>query len=248
MMGIITQQSAFAQTIINTEKLQSYAKPGWFAGLQSDVNLERGNSEVFEIAGQSIIGYQQTHHAIKLLSGLKYLTEDQNSITSRNFLQVRYNYILNPTYRTFSFYQYQHNKSLILKSRQIVGAGLRRKFGSKDLPTFHLGMGLMYENEMLNKSKLLPGESSSLNRLRVDAIGFFNYSITSNTTLTNSTYYQPAVSDFGDFRLFDEMSLNVAINKYAELNLSFLWRYDHQPPGTLKKYDINITSGIGIHI
>lgn len=247
-MGITTLQNAYSQTIINTEKLQSYAKPGWFAGLQSDINLERGNSEVFEISGQSIIGYQQTHHAVKLLSGFKYLTENQNSITSRNFLQVRYNYIFNSAYRTFTFYQYQHNKSLILNSRQIIGAGLRRKFGSKDLPTFHLGMGLMYENERLNRSKLLPGETSNLNALRIDAIGYFTYGITSNTTLINSTYYQPAVSDFGDFRLFDEMSLSVAINKYAELNLSFLWRYDHQPPGTLKKYDINITTGIGIHI
>ncbi|PAU94809.1 hypothetical protein CK503_04875 [Aliifodinibius salipaludis] len=245
---LLQTPKAQSQTIVNVEKLQAQAKPGWFAGLSADFDLEKGNSEVLEIEGQSIIGYEQRRHAIKLFTGLRFLSEDQNTITSRSFLQLRYNYIFNNRYRTFSFYQYQQNKDLILKSRQLIGAGLRRKFGTAETLDLHLGAGLMYEDEKLDEEQLFPDEASNTNVLRLNAIAFFSHQIGTNSTLLNSTYYQPAVSDFSDFRLLNEMSLEVAIKEYLDLTFSFVWRYDNNPPQILKKSDINITSGLTIHL
>ncbi|WP_441000502.1 DUF481 domain-containing protein [Fodinibius sp. SL11] len=216
--------------------------------MSADFDLEKGNSEVLEIEGQSIIGYEQRRHAIKLFTGLRFLSEDENTITSKSFLQLRYNYIFNSRYRTFSFYQYQQNKDLILKSRQLIGAGLRRKFGTADSPDVNLGLGLMYENEKLDREQLFADKDANTNMLRLNTVGFFSYEIGRNSTLLNSTYYQPAISDFSDFRLLNEMSLEVAINEYLDLGLSFVWRYDNKPPRGLKKSDINITSGLTIHL
>jgi hypothetical protein len=45
-------QTAQSQAIVNIEKLQGHNKPGWFAGLTADLDLEKGNSEVLEVEGQ----------------------------------------------------------------------------------------------------------------------------------------------------------------------------------------------------
>ncbi len=245
---LLILQTARAQTIINTEKLQKNAKMGWFGGLNANVDLERGNSNLLEITGNSIIGYEQKRYAIKLFSGLKFLRENKNTVTSRRYAQLRFNYIFNSRYRTFTFYQYQHNKNLILNSRQLVGAGLRRSFGTGGKTIFDLGLGLMYENEKLDAAQLQPFESATENTFRFDILGFLSYEINSNSTLMDAVYFQPSVTNPGNFRLLNDLSLEVAITHYLGLTLSFIWRHDSDPPQVLKKSDIQVTSGISLKI
>lgn len=237
-----------SQTIVNIEKLQADAKAGWFAGLTTDFELEKGNSEVLELDGQSIVGYEHRRHAVKLFSGVNFLSEGSNAVTARSFIQLRYNYIFNSRYRTFTFYQYQKNKELILNRRQLIGVGLRRTFSVPESPELHMGAGLMYENERRDPEKLFPSEPSDIQLIRMNTLVFFSTGIGSNSSLLNSTYYQPALTNFGDFRLLNEASLEVAVKEYLDLNVSFVWRYDNRPPRVLKKYDIHITSGFSLHL
>ena len=106
----------------------------------------------------------------------------------------------------------------------------------------------MYENEKLDAEQLLPFESSTENTLRFNTLGFLSYEISSNSTLLNSVYFQPSVSELGDFRLLNEMSLELAINNHLALNLSFVWRHDSEPPQVLEKSDIQLITGISLKL
>ena len=72
------------------------------------------------------------------------------------------------------------------------------------------------------------------------------YQYKSYISFLNAMYLQPDVNDLKDFRFFNELSVLFKINKYLQLNISSVWRYDSHPPLNLEKNDISIMTGIVI--
>ena len=60
----------------------------------------------------------------------------------------------------------------------------------------------------------------------------------------STTYYQPAVDDFNDFRVLEEATLSVKMTDNLALNLSLNLSHDSKPPQAVKKTDTTYSTGI----
>lgn len=235
-----------SQTIVNTEKLLNIAKKGGTAGVELNFDYEQGNSDIVEINGKSLLGYGNETQSMRLMAGLRYLSKDKNRLIYRNFIHLRHNYNFTESIRSFSFYQLQRNNSLLLKRRQLLGAGFRKVFKFADSLKFDVGSGLMYENEILSQADTVNNESKDQSTYRMTNIVTFFYLMKPYLSILNALYFQPNVSDFGDYRLLNELSFLFAISKNLKLDISAIWRHDSHPPLGLKRNDISIQTGIVI--
>jgi len=60
----------------------------------------------------------------------------------------------------------------------------------------------------------------------------------------STTYYQPAVDDFGDYRLLEDAALSVKMTDSLSLKVSLNLAHDSQPPQDVKKTDTTYSTGI----
>ncbi len=102
----------------------------------------------------------------------------------------------------------------------------------------------MYEMEKLHNPDTLNNEKANQSYYRMANIMSIIYQLKSYMAIVNALYFQPDISNFGDFRIFNELSLTILITKYLQLNISSIWRHDSQPPLNLKRNDVNIQTGI----
>jgi hypothetical protein len=232
------------QIIVNTEKLANQAGKGLNAGLEFNFDYEQGNSDVIEFNGKALVGTGNDKQSIKLLTGLRYLSEDNNELIYRNFIHLRHNYNFTTSVRSFSFYQLQRNNSLLLKRRQLFGAGIRKVIQFADSLKIDVGSGLIYEMEKLNSPDTINNEKASQSCYRMANIMSIVYQLKSYMFMVDAVYFQPDINNFKDFRFFNELSFTFVITKYLNFNVSTVWRHDSRPPLNLKRNDINIETGI----
>ena len=238
--------SLFSQTIVNTEKLASQAEKGYNAGLEFNFDVEQGNSDLIELDGKTLLGYGNDRHLINFMTGLRYLSENENELIYRNFIHLRHNFYFTKTIRSFSFYQLQRNNSLLMKRRQLIGIGVRKVARIIDSLKIDMGSGIMYEMEKLNQPDTVNNEKANQTGYRMANIISLVYQTQSHISILNTIYLQPNLQDFADFRFFNELSISFSINKYLKLNVSSVWRHDSRPPLNLKRNDFNIQTGIVI--
>lgn len=236
--------SLFSQTIVNTEKLAAQTEKGLNAGLEFNFDFEQGNSDLIELDGKTLLGYGGDMQSIKFMTGVRYLSEDNNELIYRNFIHLRHNYYLTKNIRSFTFYQLQKNNSLLMKRRQLYGTGLRKELTVADSLKIDAGSGLMYEIEKLSHPDTINNEKAYQTVYRMANIISLTYQTESNIFILNTIYFQPDIQDFSDFRFFNELSISFTINKYMKLNVSSVWRHDSRPPLNLKRNDFNIQTGI----
>lgn len=134
------------------------------------------------------------------------------------------------------FGQADYNKQRHLLSRELGGMGGRFKiYTSTDLK-LRLGIGAMYENE---KYDLPPNAKHTLHSQLVRSTNYLGMQIELNKTshLTSTTYYQPAYSNVSDYRILSESTLTIDLGQYLDLNITFTFRRDNNPPDDTKPTD-----------
>jgi hypothetical protein len=233
-----------AEIIINDEHLLLHAKDGFFTSLDLDIDFESGNTYYLETEILGILGYCKRPHQISFFVGIDNLIEKEEEDIIRNYGQIRYNYIFNERWQTFSFYQIQNNSSQILKQRQLLGTGIRYRSPIVDSSHIDLGTGLMLEKDNLDITKLPSGYESEIRSLRmVNFISAFHH-FSKTVKIINTLHFQPNVRSLKDFRAFNETTNIIQLSKHLEMNISLIWMYDNQPPRTIGKHDLQMDVGI----
>lgn len=88
----------------------------------------------------------------------------------------------------------------------------------------------MYENEQLSDSL------SSINRIpRLASYLSFSWDILNNARLNSISYYQPAFTKLGNFRMSMETNLEIKITGSLALKVGIQTNYDSKPPEDVQK-------------
>ena len=241
---ILFCRCAWAQTIINVEKLQAYTKEGFYFGCMASLELEKGNSDVLEIEEVSVIGYHSKKHWIKLFTGMEFLSGGDDDLIKRIAGQLRYNYLFSPICRLFLFYQLQHNQLVLLERRQLIGSGIRKTFKLSNSTSLDVGSGIMYEKERLDVKKIAVHDDPTSECFRLTNLIFIKGVLSPSLSLINVSYFQPRVNRLVDFRFFDEISLVLKVSQGLSINCSIVYRYDNRPPSSVKRYDVSLKNGL----
>jgi hypothetical protein len=237
-----------AQVILNTERFQLTDVDGFHAGADLSGSLQRGNTELLDVSTSGIVGYRTDSHWIRAIFGGKYLSDDDRSILDQQYLQLRYSWLISPQWRTFHFVQMQKNESLRLRSRWLLGSGIRRSFVASEHTRVDLGTGVMAEWERLDPDRVAPEDDTSLDALRMANLAVITRTFESGARLVNIFYLQPDLSDFSDTRILNDLGLTFPVVTGVNARMSLEWRRDTRPPSVLERDDLSIGMGLGISV
>ncbi len=243
-----TPDPAQGQVILNTERFQIEDVDGAHLGADFSASLQRGNTELLNVSSSGIVGYRHLRHWPRLIFGGQFLRDEERSLLDQQFAQLRYSYIISPRLRTFHFVQAQKNETLLLKSRWLVGTGVRHTFVRTDQLMVAAGTGAMGEWERLDRERVGPDDLTSLDAIRMANLGVLRWDFSGGGRLINIVYVQPDLGEFSDVRILNDLGLSVPITERVSSSMSLEWRHDTRPPSTLRGNDLTLRMGLGIDI
>ncbi len=240
-------QNAYSQTIINAERYTGGGDSTLFA-LAFSYNGTKGNSNTDQFSISPNISLIRKKNDYMLFGGYAVLSRSNTKILNAGYVHLRHNYKITDRIKTFEFYQLQFNEILLLKKREVFGAGLRYSFLKKDSLNLDIGLGVMREVEILNKKTLLPDEISETKYYRATCVSTLNWMAGKTVRINNVMYYQPYLKDLSDYRLLNDFNLLVSLTKHFKLVTSVTARYDSKPPSSLKNLDTAVSFGFEVRL
>jgi len=178
-----------------------------------------------------------------LLGNYNLIRSEAQDFQNTWFLHLRYNQKLSNLFRFEAFVQSQNNQLLAINSRNLVGAGLRFKLVSKENVRLYLGNAYMYEEE---KSDAF--DTKEYNHRNSTYLSISATIAESNVNITNTVYFQPLYKDFSDFRILEQLKIDVPLSKVLSLFTLLDYYHDSLTPSGSSQFSTNISIGLGIKL
>jgi putative salt-induced outer membrane protein YdiY len=231
LLLIISFNSGFSQ-IVNIEKNRKGNKDGFQGTADFEFSLKNSGNKIFELKNNIDIQYKKKATTLIFINNIKYLRLDTGNLINDGFIHLRYNYNLRDTsFLVFeSFFQAQYNANKLLKERIIGGIGPRFRIAEKEKFKLYTAQLFMYEYEQLTDSM-----HSITKLLRLDFYVNTYFTLNNKISFNYITYYQPAFSDFKDFRMSGEISSRFDFTKNFALDIGYSADYDSKPPENIQK-------------
>ena len=216
---------------------------GWSGKIGLSFSLTKNTKTLTNIGSNIHLQYKSKKNLYLILTNYNLLVSDNQDLINKAVIHLRHNYKLNKQLRSELFLQAQNNSISKIELRTLIGTGLRYKISKKESKKFYLGSSIMFEHEEI-KDHLEP--TSNLIRWS----NYFSFSIYMDNHLSwiGTTYYQPAIKNFNDFRMATQTSLTYSFSKKLAFNTKFSLNYDAIPVNGIPQTDYNLSSGIIYYI
>lgn len=236
-------ENANAQ-IVNIEDRRSTLADtsGWFGYLGLGVNLIKNNRSVTNIHGNLRAEHLKGKYRVLLLTDYNLIRADKESFIDNGFQHFRFNYKINKrlTYEFFS--QIQFNNQVRIKLRGLVGTGLRVRILREGKQKVYWGLSYMRE---YNEIEIVEDVVTIFRDHRMSTyLSMTLYPFEENFSISNTTYYQPVLTDFSDVRLSSQTSLQFAISKRLVFSAIFSITNDTRVPENIPATYYSLKNGI----
>lgn len=224
--------------IVNIEsaRIQSDTT-GWLGTLGAAISLTKNTQQVFAAEGNAHLQYKSDKSLYLILANYGFLKTTDKKLIDNAFFHFRYNYKLNRTVRWEAFTQVQNNIITRIKSRFLLGTGPRFKIVSAKVFRFYAASLLMYEVE---KEKDLP----ELHRdMRSSSYVSFSIYPNDRIEIISTSFYQPRLSEFADYRILNQSSLKVKAGKRLTVSLNYNYLFDSRPAAGIPETNYSLLTG-----
>jgi len=126
--------------------------------------------------------------------------------------------------------QTEFNEFLLLDLRLLGGLGPRFVLFEEEAGAGYFGASYMAEYESLSDDDISTDEEADVLAHRLSSYLTFRVTLPGGVEVTSTTYYQPRLTDWFDFRIFNDSALTVALNDWLQWSLGFTLRHDSEPP------------------
>lgn len=239
----LTSPDASAQ--VNIEVLRIDSLPlGRSGSIGGDMSIRTGNVDFVALDVRGRI-YDVTPSETRLIignGGLGFLARSRFS--SDGLLHYRRSYTAVSRYLDPEWFgQLNYDRAQRLTFRAVGGGGIRTAFAQGTWGQFGAGSSGILEYERL----ALPDTAAHPKRtLELRWSNFLTLRVvpTQSLVITSTTYLQPALTDFGDFRALENLRLSASVTETLALTVSFDLRYDSRPPDGLAALDTRLRTGV----
>ena len=236
---------ASAHAIVNIESLHTgEPQPGYSGTVNVSVDGQSGNTDKLSVnAGARL---QWHGGAVTNFAILRYNYGETSGVedTNKLFSHARHIHQISDKTAYEGFVQAERNTFNRLSFRGLLGGGLRLKLSEiPDKKSLHLGVGGFFSRETLEK-RAGTTDGGSKNTWRVNTYLNYVQQLNDSVRVLSTTYYQPAIDDFSDYRLLEDATLSVKMTDSLSLNVSLDLAHDSKPPQAVKKTDTTYGTGI----
>lgn len=198
----------------------------WYGHVRLGANVSKVKDQVLQFNATGQVQYKEGKNLALLLFNGRFLRAGNKDFNQSWFAHQRYNYKLSDKLVAEAFLQAQYNKILLIKLRALAGAGLRYRFlKSRDgRQRLYAGLAYLYEHD-----EFLQGAGSA-DRGRLSSYVSFTFRTPQGVKLVGTTYFQPALADFGNYRLSSEWRLDAPLAKKLSFFMDFTYTTDQSLP------------------
>lgn len=165
---------------------------------------------------------------------------------NRAFAHIRHRVQLSDRWGVEGFAQAMRDPVTRMRARSLLGGGVRWTLLERDdASAAYLGFGAFYEHEQRSPKA---GTTDALNtRLwRNNTYLVLKRKLNEHLSVYSVTYYQPALSDMGNYRVLENAAGSVKLYKNLNLKLSTSVYYDSRPPQGVKRTYVLYSTGITV--
>jgi len=181
--------------------------------------------------------YKTKKDLILLISDYEVVNAGGENFNNSGFLHLRYNRKLSKVIRSELFTQAQYNSVTKLDVRLLNGLGLRFKLSQYERAKFYWGVAAMYEHEQVE-------DEGTMNDVRLSSYLTFTLRPEKTVVFSNTTYAQPRIDNFADYRISNNSRLQFDITKQLKFVTNFSFLYDAKPPIEVPKVNYQIRNGL----
>ncbi|MDY0780489.1 DUF481 domain-containing protein [Tenacibaculum sp. IB213877] len=233
--------SFFAQSqIINVENLRRVTDTsGWSGYAKVNFQLIKNTNKIFSFSNRIRVQHKKEKTLWLFINDLDFREANSNTLVSKNAQHLRFNYKLKPQIIIETFAQSQQDKISAINFRGLLGSGLRFKLTKSEKYKLYLGSLLMFEHEKSNR-ETEPIRNDWRNS------SYFSFSLypKENVTIVSTTYFQPRLDQFSDFRVSSQTYLAVEVIKNLSFTATFSYQYDKFPVIGIPNEQYVLTNGL----
>jgi hypothetical protein len=223
---ILFSFSASAQVINIEGKRFLNDTNGWVGNADFSFAVIQNTQQVLSFSNTLRVQYQKNRSRFILLNDINFIKAGATDFVNAGYQHFRYNYKIQRLLTLEAFTQTQYNPILKLDFRYLLGAGPRLRLLKRENARIYAAALYMYEFDDIKD------DAVDLHEHRISSYVTFTLGLLKNCELISTTFYQPKVDDPSDYRIANDSSLEIHINKHLNFKSTFNLLYDtHQPSG-----------------
>lgn len=202
---------------------------GWAGTLEMSFQYIKNTKELINVSSRAHLQYKTKKSLYLWLTNYSLAKSGSSDFADAGYQHLRYNYKFRTWWTGEIFTQVQYNNPLNIKIRWLTGTGPRFKVLKTNSFVLYSAMLYMYEYEKVVKPDLTHKDH------RMSSYLSFTWKMKDNFSLINTSYYQPKISDFSDFRFAAHTDMKIKISKHLAFKLSYIYTFDAEPAETIPK-------------
>jgi putative salt-induced outer membrane protein YdiY len=234
---LLVSTQAFA--IINVESMRVQKKSDGFSGeLELDSDLLSGNTDSKHASFGNRLQWDYGNKTNFIITSYSYGESSGVRDVNKGYIHLRHIEHLNQKWAWESFGQIEQNEFTRLNYRGLIGGGVRRTLHQDDDKSgMYLGLGGFYSTETLD-------DNTTTNLVRSNIYFVIKRKLNDTNRFMSTTYYQPAIDGPDNFRVLEQLTYEIAINKKLNLSISLDVSHNSQPPAGVQPTDTGFHTGI----
>ena len=230
--------------IVNIENKRSNLADtsGVFGYLSLGANFVKNTKSITTISGDIRIEFLQKKGRFLSLTNYNLIRANSDRFIDNGFSHLRYNHKIRKRLEYEIFTQAQFNKQVRLQLRALIGTGLRFQLYRAKKQQIYFGLSYMYE---YNEIEIVSEVVSFFYDHRMST--YLSASIqpfSDHVIITNTTYYQPVLTNFSDVRLSSQTSLTFYLSKRLRFSTIFSITNDTRVPENVPATYYSVRNGI----
>lgn len=221
---ILISTLAFSQ-VVNIENQRIKGDTNiWTGKIKLGATYVQTSSELLNLIWNNHIQYKKDSNMVLILTDYNLSKSANESFQNAGTQHIRYNRKIKERFTLEIFTQAQYNKLLNVNFRWLTGIGPRFKILQKNESRIYFASLYMYEYEELTTPLIYHRDH------RLSSYLSMTLNIAENVRFYNTTYFQPKITDFNDFRIYSQFDLVFNISKHFAFSTAYRLYYDSQPP------------------
>jgi len=235
---VIAAVSISAQ-IVNIEKKRLDADTtGWHGDIFANMAIQRTTKNLLNVNTGGHLSYDFGESELLLIGELGFVKGEGERFSNNGFLHLRHTTSVSKLIYWESFTQVQYNALTKIDNRWLTGTGPRFQLTEYDNALFYWGVLYMYEREAVSDQDVLHNDH------RMSTYFSFNLAPQETISFNSTTYVQPRIDRWSDYRLLTDNTLSLGITDKLGLRISLRMTYDRVPPPEVPTLTYNMHNGL----
>jgi len=211
---------------------------GWSGSLGTTFSFTKNVQEVLNLNANAHVQYKTENGLYLFLADYNLLKGDQQELANNMFYHLRYNRRVNNWLRWEVFNQWQQNAVTGIRLRTLFGTGPRFKIHSSERFRLYAATAAMYEYE---EEQMKPAVFHR--DLRSSSYLSFSYTPNPVFEIVSTSFYQPLFNQLNDYRIMNQIALNIKLTRRLLVTTSWDYLYDAFPAGNNRGSNFTLTNG-----